>query len=112
MRLPTNRHLSHTRGRRQEYDGEVTEAGYPYDTYDNVTYESFTRQNMYVDSNTTFAYNDRNQVTAIYRQKFGWQPLRIMGGLGRATYGYAAGHPHAVELVKGVKRHDWWGNPQ
>jgi hypothetical protein len=91
---------------------EVTEARYPYDTYDNVVYQSFTRQNRYVDSNTTFAYNDRNQVTAIYGPEFGWRPLRIMASLGGATYSYAAGHPHAVKLVNGVKRDDWWGNPQ
>ena len=59
-----------------------------------------------------FAYDDQNRVTASLRPGFGWQPLRSLASLGGATYGYAAGHPHAVELVKGVKRYDWWGNPQ
>jgi hypothetical protein len=70
---------------------EVTEARYSYDTYANMTYQSFTWQNRYADSNAAFAYNDRNQVTAIYWPEFGWQPLRIMASLGGATYGYAAG---------------------
>jgi hypothetical protein len=91
---------------------EVTEARYSYDTYANMANQSFTWQNRYVDSNTTFAHNDQNQFMAIYGQEFGWQPLRIMASLGAATNGYAAGHPHAVDFVKGVKRYDWWGNPR
>lgn len=43
---------------------EVTEARYSYDTYANVTYQSFTWQAKYSGTNAAFAYDYHNQVTA------------------------------------------------
>ena len=89
---------------------QVAAARYSYDTYANMTYQSFTWQNRYADSNTAFAYDDQNRVTAAYGQGFGWQAWGGLGSLGGAVYGYTAGHPHAVELLNGVDRYDYDAN--
>ena len=45
-----------------------------------------------------------------YGQGFGWQPWGNLVSLAGDTYGYTAGHPHAVELVNGVDRYDYDAN--
>ena len=105
--MPTQRHLSLTRGRRQEYDGSY--GALRNDTYANLTYGDFTWPNM-ADTNTTFTYDDQNRVTAAYGQRFGWQPWGSLASLGGAVYGYTAEHPHAVDLVNGVDRYDYDAN--
>lgn len=62
------------------------------------------------DTDTIFAYDDQNRVTAAYGQGFGWQPWGSLASLGGAAYGYAAAHPHAVDLVNGVDRYDYDAN--
>ena len=89
---------------------QVAAARYAYDTYANVTYQAFTWQNRYSDANTIFAYDDHNRVTAAYGQGFSWQPWGSLASLGGATYGSAAGRPHAVDLVNGVDRYDYDAN--